>query len=237
MLSTIFEHVGLLLIESALNTSAMQLPNDAPRDLCGGSSAAASSTHTSQWNKANTIMQHEHQHSNTTISVRKAQHADLEQVLQIEQQCFSVPYGIECFIKCMGKPNHLILVAVHQAHASTTTTTTTTTSTTTSSGSSMIAGYCMLRLRNNIVELTSLAVSATMRGKGVANQLLATSIDAARASHALHMSLRVSIFNKVAIALYSKLGFVSIDYVVAYYNYHQGCAEDALEMHLKLVAQ
>lgn len=93
-----------------------------------------------------------------------------------------------------------------------------------------VAGFAMLRLLGDDVELMSIAVDRKFRGKGIGAALLRACFEDLRMTPAKRMILEVATDNPAAIRLYTKLGFEKISERKGYYARPDGAPATALVM-------
>lgn len=93
-----------------------------------------------------------------------------------------------------------------------------------------IAGFAMLRLLGDDVELMTIAVAPKFRGKGVGEALLRACFEDLMMTAGKRMVLEVAADNPAAIRLYRKLGFQKISERKGYYARANGEPATALVM-------
>jgi [ribosomal protein S18]-alanine N-acetyltransferase len=93
-----------------------------------------------------------------------------------------------------------------------------------------IAGFAMLRLLGDDVELMTIAVEPKYRGKKVGEALLKACFEDLLMTPARRMVLEVAADNPAAIRLYEKLGFTKISERKGYYARPDGQPATALVM-------
>ena len=93
-----------------------------------------------------------------------------------------------------------------------------------------IAGFSMLRLLGDDVELMTIAVAPKYRGKGVGAALLKACFEDLLMTPSRRMILEVAADNPAAIRLYQKLGFAQISERKGYYARPDGQPATALVM-------
>ena len=93
-----------------------------------------------------------------------------------------------------------------------------------------IAGFAMLRVLGDDVELMTIAVDPKFRGKGVGRALMHACFEDLRMTAARRMILEVAADNPSAIALYRRLGFQQISERKGYYARPDGQPATALVM-------
>lgn len=122
------------------------------------------------------------------LNIRKFTAQDVEQVMALEQSCFSMPWKSEDFLRLAGDPDSLYLVAEDDGK---------------------IVGICGV---TNIVgegNINNVAVSDAYRGQGIATKLMTRLIEDGYAMGIAEFTLEVRVSNAPAISVYEKCGFVS----------------------------
>ncbi len=112
---------------------------------------------------------------------------DLDEVLEVEQQCFTTPWSRYAFI-CELRDNRFshYIVARHD---------------------DSIIGYGGLWIVLDEAHVTNVGIIPEYRGRGIGETLMRTLIEIAKSNGAKQMTLEVRKSNYVAQNLYSKLGF------------------------------
>ncbi len=93
-----------------------------------------------------------------------------------------------------------------------------------------IAGFAMLRILGDDVELMTIAVDRKFQGKGVGEALLRACFEDLMMTPARRMILEVAADNPAAIRLYDKLGFKKLSERKGYYARPDGQPATALVM-------
>jgi ribosomal-protein-alanine N-acetyltransferase len=93
-----------------------------------------------------------------------------------------------------------------------------------------IAGFAMLRLLGDDVELMTIAVDPRYRGKGVGRALMLATFEDLMMTEGRRMILEVAADNPAAIRLYGKLGFTKLSERKGYYARPDGQPATALVM-------
>jgi [ribosomal protein S18]-alanine N-acetyltransferase len=93
-----------------------------------------------------------------------------------------------------------------------------------------IAGFAMLRLLGDDVELMTIAVEPKYRGKGVGEALLKACFEDLLMTPSRRMILEVAADNPAALRLYGKLGFAKVSERKGYYARPDGQPATALVM-------
>lgn len=136
---------------------------------------------------------------------------DVDAVMEIEEQSFTVPWSREAFISEMEE-NHLSMYIVIEDEG-------------------QIAGYCGVWIVADEAHITNVAVLPSHRGKGYGELLMRKIMEMAIESGARVMTLEARVSNVPAQSLYRKLGFQDGGIRKRYYSDNQ---EDALVMWVNL---
>lgn len=144
------------------------------------------------------------------IQIHEMQFDDLEQVVEIERQNFSVPWTENGFFSFLIRNDTLFLVAKEEEQ---------------------VLGYMGIMMVLDEGEITNVSVTEKSRRKGVGRLLVQTMLDRMRAAgiQTIHLEVRKS--NAPAIALYETFDFVQ-DGVRK--NYYEEPTEDAILMSCRL---
>lgn len=140
------------------------------------------------------------------VLVRLMQAEDAAAVAQIEAQLFSRPWSEQSFQSMSVRPETLFVVV--QSEES-------------------IIGYCGLMLVQGEGDITNVAVSAYMQGRGIGESMLQVAMEWAEKKGVKEFTLEVRVSNTPAIALYKKLGFETEG---IRRNFYEEPMEDALIM-------
>lgn len=140
------------------------------------------------------------------MNIREMETEDLEQVMPIEKECFTVPWTENGFFTFLIRQDALFLVAEEDGE---------------------ILGYIGILTVPEEGEITNVCVRPSARRRHVGTRLLEALLDrmAARGIAVIHLEVRES--NTPAIALYEKFGFVRDG---LRRNYYEEPKEDALLM-------
>lgn len=138
--------------------------------------------------------------------VRELSEADLDQVTDIEQACFSVPWSRQGFEDILYREDVLFLVACE---------------------GDTILGYVGVYCSFDEGEITNVAVALEQRRQKVAEHLLDELIIRLRERRIERIVLEVRVSNQPAIALYKKFGF---EHVGTRKRFYQKPVEDAYIM-------
>lgn len=143
------------------------------------------------------------------LQIRNMTTDDLEQVCQIENNSFSVPWSYKSFEESLANPNVCYVVACPEDNAQ------------------QILGYCGAYLIGDEADINQVAVVELHRGHGVARQMLGELMRMLEAKSISAITLEVRKSNAAAIALYEGLGFVTEG---VRKNFYEKPTEDALIM-------
>jgi ribosomal-protein-alanine N-acetyltransferase len=125
----------------------------------------------------------------STVSTRPAVAEDLEQILEIEKECYPQPWSADHFVEEMKKPFARVLVLTDDETDTT------------------VTGYIVYWIHAEAVSLLNVTVSPKWRGLGFAQKLMRVMINETVRDEISHIVLEVREGNEEAIALYKKLGF------------------------------
>lgn len=138
---------------------------------------------------------------------RKMVEDDIDGVLKIEEEAFSLPWTRDSFIHEMRNNLHAYyVVALNEEE---------------------IIGYCGMWLVIDESHITNVAVTEKVKGHGIGEALMRESIRIALENEVVLMTLEVRVSNVIAQNLYRKLGFQNGGIRRNYYSDNQ---EDALVM-------
>jgi ribosomal-protein-alanine N-acetyltransferase len=130
----------------------------------------------------------------------------LPQVLELEKQCFSLPWSRDAFLPELTDPDCFWLAALLDG---------------------AVAGYIGFRAVLDEGYISNVAVSPDRRRQGIASALLEAVIREARRRSLSFLTLEVRVGNASAIRLYSGFGFREVGLRPGYYERPR---EDALLM-------
>ncbi|MGB3260445.1 ribosomal protein S18-alanine N-acetyltransferase [Paenisporosarcina sp.] len=143
-----------------------------------------------------------------SVSYRKMTVADIDGVLKIEQEAFSLPWTRDAFVQEMTTNLHAYyLVAEDQDQ--------------------QIVGFCGMWLVMDESHITNVAVTEQVKGQGIGEGLMREAIRVAKENGAVLMTLEVRVSNTIAQNLYRKLDFQNGGIRKGYYSDN---LEDALVM-------
>ena len=140
-------------------------------------------------------------HSLPQILIRPANMDDLEQLVALEDRCFSTDkINRRSFTSFIKTDTARLIVAVDEE--------------------ARLLGYALILMRQNtsVARLYSIAVEAEARGRGVGSQLLGGSEAIAKELECDRLSLEVRADNAKAISLYQRYGFMQEDELPGYYE-------------------
>lgn len=150
------------------------------------------------------------------ISVRKMTLRDIEGVIEVDRDCFSIPWSRESFIMECESSLSTYVVAVDEADESVV---------------EEVVGYGGFHMVMDQVEITNIAVLGEYRGKGIGRSILEALIKLAVIGGGKVVNLDVRASNEAAKALYYSYEFKKVGCRKGYY---QKPDEDALLLSLEL---
>lgn len=143
-----------------------------------------------------------------TITYRKMTVDDIDGVLKIEEEAFSLPWTKDAFMQEMTTNLHAYyVVAENDAH--------------------QIVGFCGMWLVMDESHITNVAVTEHVKGQGIGEGLMREAIRVAKEHGVVLMTLEVRVSNTIAQNLYRKLDFQNGGIRKGYYSDN---LEDALVM-------
>ena len=122
---------------------------------------------------------------------------DLDQVMEIEEELFSVPWTKEGFLTFLMKENGMFLVVEEKGR---------------------ILGYCGLLMVLDEGDVTNVAVCRDRQREGIGNFLMESMIRLAEERGITMIHLEVRAGNEAAIRLYERQGFVRDGLRKGYYT-------------------
>lgn len=143
---------------------------------------------------------------NSAYMIRKMTVQDLEQLMIIEQESFSLPWSRQSYEAELQNSYADYLVCDWEGE---------------------VAGYIGMWTVMEEAHLTNVAVAPGYRGRGIARTLMRTQERLARSKGASMMLLEVRPSNQAALQLYSGLGYI---HAAIRKNYYSDNQEDALIM-------
>lgn len=145
------------------------------------------------------------------VTVVSLKHEHLDELMKIEEDCFSVPWSKESFEGEIKNPLANYLIALED---------------------DKVKGYMGMWKVVDELHITNIAISDDVRRKGVASKLLSKAIDFGKNESCVAMTLEVRPSNEPAIGLYKKYDFEEAARRKAYYS---NPTEDALIMWKQLI--
>lgn len=121
------------------------------------------------------------------IKIRRIKEQDVEQLLAIEQESFTVPWSRDAFLKLLQREYCYYLVALKDEK---------------------VLGMAGMTILGNEGDIDKVVVAQNDRGKGVATQLLTRLLTDGNAMGVQDYTLEVRVSNASAIHVYEKMGFV-----------------------------
>jgi [ribosomal protein S18]-alanine N-acetyltransferase len=143
-----------------------------------------------------------------TVFYRKMTVADIDGVLKIEEEAFSLPWTRDAFVQEMTTNLHAYYIVAENDHG-------------------QIVGFCGMWMIVDESHITNVAVAEQVKGQGIGEGLLREAIRVAREHEVVLMSLEVRVSNTIAQNLYRKLDFQNGGIRKGYYSDNQ---ENALVM-------
>lgn len=143
-----------------------------------------------------------------SVSYRRMTVADIDGVLKIEQEAFSLPWTRDAFVQEMTTNLHAYYL-VAEDHGQ------------------QIVGFCGMWLVMDESHITNVAVTEQVKGQGIGEGLMREAIRVAKEHGAVLMTLEVRVSNTIAQNLYRKLDFQNGGIRKGYYSDN---LEDALVM-------
>lgn len=131
------------------------------------------------------------------MNIRQMEIGDLDQVMEIETESFSVPWTLNGFFTFLIRDDTLFLVAVENER---------------------IEGYAGIVMAPPEGDITNVAVRSSARGKGTGKALVRNMIEEVRKLGVSDIFLEVRKSNKIAIDLYKSHGFTEISVRKDYYE-------------------
>ncbi len=131
------------------------------------------------------------------VRLRSVNLRDLEQIYKIEVESFKYPYPFEYLKVLLFLAGEFFIVAEEN---------------------NKVIGYAVGVLeKNNVGHIVSIAVSRDYRGRGIGRKLLEELERRLKNKGAKDFKLEVRISNRIAISLYTKLGYKIKEVVKNYY--------------------
>lgn len=131
------------------------------------------------------------------IIIRKMEQKDIPYAVEIENECFSLPWSKKSFEDSLALKYGYFLVAEAEGK---------------------VAGYVGMYKVANEGDITNIAVASNCRRRGMAAKLLETLINDAKEQELYDINLEVRESNRAAIALYEKFGFENLGIRKSFYE-------------------
>ncbi|MCP3742496.1 ribosomal protein S18-alanine N-acetyltransferase [Rossellomorea sp. BNER] len=144
-------------------------------------------------------------------SIRLMEIKDLDDVMEVEQKSFSIPWTREAFYNEIENNSFASYLVVEHGEK--------------------VVGYCGVWIIVDQAHITNVAVLPELRGNGLGHLLMKSMVTLAIEMGAATMTLEVRVSNEPAQHLYRKLGFQNGGIRKNYYSDNQ---EDALVMWVNL---
>ncbi|MBI5001076.1 MAG: ribosomal protein S18-alanine N-acetyltransferase [Euryarchaeota archaeon] len=149
--------------------------------------------------------------------IRDAREADLDRILEIEQECFSGPEGLtRSQLRTLHRNRDAHFMVAKERDG----------------GS--VAGFAIHLMDETIARLITIDVSAAKRRNGIGRFLLRGAEERALRGGALKMVLEVRESNSAALALYKSAGYKPVGEIPNYYFYPVKGSRKAIAMEKKL---
>ena len=142
-----------------------------------------------------------------TVTIRLMEERDLDAIMEVEKQCFTVPWSREAFYNELHQNRFAHYLILEE--------------------DDNVIGYCGAWLVVDEAHITNIAVLPAYQGRGLGKVLLSSMIEECKLRAIERMTLEVRESNLVAQSLYKKLGFVEGAIRKNYYSDNQ---EDAIVM-------
>lgn len=142
------------------------------------------------------------------ISYRKMTVEDIDAVLKIEHEAFSLPWTRDAFVQEMTTNLHAYYVVAE-------------------TDDKQIVGFCGMWLVMDESHITNVAVTEAVKGQGIGEGLMREAIRVSKEHEVVVMTLEVRVSNTIAQNLYRKLDFQNGGIRRGYYT---DTNEDALVM-------
>jgi ribosomal-protein-alanine N-acetyltransferase len=122
-----------------------------------------------------------------TMTFRMMDLDDIDQVLEVERQSFTLPWSREAFLNELNFNQYAVYIVIED--------------------NGKIAGYCGSWVVIDESHITNIAILPEYRGQKLGEALLQKMIEISISMGTIRMTLEVRVSNVVAISLYEKLGF------------------------------
>ncbi len=145
--------------------------------------------------------------ASANASIRQMTAEDIPAVARLEQECFAEPWSENALAESLADANYVFFVAAFLDET--------------------VAGYIGAYLAADELSITNVAVTASYRRCGAANQLMKALDAFAKEKNLYGITLEVRVSNSAAIALYEKNGYEKSGIRKGFYSKPK---EDALIM-------
>lgn len=142
-----------------------------------------------------------------TVSIRWMEERDLDAIMEVEKQCFTLPWSKEAFYNELHQNRFAHYLVLEEDNH--------------------VIGYCGAWLVVDEAHITNIAVLPAYQGRGLGKAILSRMIEECKQQAIERMTLEVRASNLVAQSLYKKLGFAEGAIRKNYYSDNQ---EDAIVM-------
>ena len=149
---------------------------------------------------------------NRTISFRMLEEKDLDEIVKLENICFTLPWSKEAFYNELHQNKYAHYIVLENED--------------------QIIGYCGAWLVIDEGHITNIAVLPGFRGNGYGEALMVEMMKQSKERGIERITLEARVSNTVAIALYKKLGFIEGAIRKNYYSDNQ---EDAIVLWVNIV--
>lgn len=143
------------------------------------------------------------------MKIREMTFEDLDQVMEIENENFTVPWTAEGFFTYLLRMDALFLVAEEEEK---------------------ILGYCGVIMAADEGDITNVSVKKEQQGCGIGKELVTELIQRTKEQGVTALFLEVRESNQAALGLYEKMGFERMGVRKGYYT---DPTEDAITMSRK----
>ncbi|WP_096438511.1 ribosomal protein S18-alanine N-acetyltransferase [Alteribacter populi] len=121
------------------------------------------------------------------IEIRLMELEDVDQVLEVEEDCFPTPWSKGAFVNELSANQFAYYLVVEVDE--------------------QIVGYCGVWVIIDEAHITNIAVHSSFRRKGMGEALLTGALELAKTFGAEKLTLEVRVSNEAAQSMYQKLGF------------------------------
>lgn len=148
---------------------------------------------------------------NKSLTFRLMDINDVDDILKIEQESFTLPWSREAFQNELTTNQYALYIGLEEE--------------------GKVIGYCGVWIVFDEAQITNVAILPAYRGRKLGEALMRQVMEIASEKGARTMSLEVRVSNSIAQSLYRKLGF---QYGGIRKNYYSDNQEDALVMWVNL---